>query len=58
QQSLDFQAKLHAAGDTCDLMVLPGAGHGLADWERLAPDYTARMVAWLDRQLRPVAPAP
>jgi len=56
QQSLDFQAKLRAAGGTCDLMVLPGAGHGLADWERLAPDYPARMVAWLDRQLRPVAP--
>lgn len=52
-QSLDFQAKLRAAGVICDLMVVPGAGHGLADWERLDPDYPARMVAWLDSHLRP-----
>ena len=56
QQSLDFQAKLRANGDTCDLMVIPEAGHALADWERLAPDYPARMLAWLGEHLRPDAP--
>ena len=56
QQSLEFQARLRANDDTCDLMVLPGAGHGLADWERLDPDYPARMVKWLDQYLRPETP--
>lgn len=53
QQSLDFQAKLRANDVTCDLMVLPGAGHGLADWERLDPDYPARLMKWLEGHQRP-----
>ncbi len=60
QQSLDFQAKLRADGNVCDLMVIPGAGHAFADWERLDPEYPARMVAWLSEHLRsdgsPAAP--
>ena len=56
QQSLDFQAKLRANNDTCDLIVIPGGVHALADWERLVPDYPARMVAWLSEHLRPQAP--
>ena len=53
QQSLDFQAKLRANGDACDLLVVPGAGHSLADWDRHDPDYPARLVAWLAEHLRP-----
>ncbi|MDI1318827.1 MAG: alpha/beta hydrolase [bacterium] len=47
QQSLDFQAKLQAAGVPCELIRIPGAPHGLSTWEKIAPDYLARMVAWL-----------
>ena len=56
QQSHDFQARVHAHGGICDLLVLPGAGHGLAGWERIDPDYPARMVAWLGGHLRPETP--
>ena len=60
QQSLDFQARLRANNDVCDLMVIKGAGHALANWSQLEPDYPARMVAWLGEHLRPdpASPAP
>ncbi|MBI2511716.1 MAG: alpha/beta hydrolase [Opitutae bacterium] len=46
-----FQEKLRAAGNTCDLIVLPGAPHGLLTWEKFLPDYAAQMNAWLHTQL-------
>ena len=52
QQSLDFQAKLQANGVPCELIRIPGAPHGLSTWTKIAPDYPARMVAWL-RQVLP-----
>ncbi len=54
QQSIDFQAKLHANGVSCDLIVIPGAPHALATWEKLAPDYPARLIEWLRGNLGPV----
>ncbi len=57
QQSYDFQAKLQANGVECELQVLPGAPHRLSEWEKAAPGYTARYIAWLDRHLRPEAVA-
>ena len=57
QQSVDFQARLRAAGVPCELLVIPGAGHGLLNWETFSPDYTLRMVDWLRRTLGPCAPA-
>jgi acetyl esterase/lipase len=53
QQSLDFQAKLQASGVRCDLITIPGAPHALATWEKLAPDYPARMIEWLHQNLVP-----
>ncbi len=53
QQSLDFQARLHAAGVTCELMTLPGAAHGFLDWEQYSSGYTTRMVDWLKKTLYP-----
>jgi len=53
QQSRDFQARLQAAGVPCELMVIPGAPHGLLTWDKLAPDYTTRMVDWLKKTLVP-----
>lgn len=46
-----FQEKLRAAGNTCDLIVLPGAPHGLLTWEKFLPDSAAQMNAWLHAQL-------
>lgn len=42
-----FQEKLRAAGGTCEVMILPGAPHGLLAWAAAAPDYPARLIAWL-----------
>lgn len=50
-----FQEKLRAAGDTCDLIELPGAPHGLLTWGKFLPDYAARLTAWLDAHLPPAA---
>lgn len=51
QQSLAFQAKLRAAGVTCDLVTIPQGPHGLATWSQLAPGYTDELIAWLRRTL-------
>jgi acetyl esterase/lipase len=58
QQSLDFQAKLKANGVPCELIIIPGAPHGLSTWGKFAPDYADRMVAWLRRTLQQPAPTP
>jgi alpha-L-fucosidase 2 len=57
QQSIDFQARLRANNVPCELIVIPGAPHGLATWEKIAPDYPARMIQWLRQTLGPPADA-
>jgi dipeptidyl aminopeptidase/acylaminoacyl peptidase len=52
QTSVNFQARLRAAGVPCELIPIPGAPHGLLTWERFAPDYTTQMVAWLRENLK------
>jgi dipeptidyl aminopeptidase/acylaminoacyl peptidase len=47
EQSLKFQAKMQAAGNTCDLIVIAGGAHGMGGWERLDPSYKEKLVAWL-----------
>ncbi len=54
-QSVDFQAKLRAAGGTCDLLPIEGAGHGLAGWANSDPDTMAKVVEWVRKALVPVA---
>ena len=58
QQSLDFQARLLAAGVPCELMIISGAGHGLLPWEKFSPDYPAHLVDWLRRALPPAIKNP
>lgn len=53
EMSRDFQAKMRAAGNTCDLIVLPGAPHGLLKWKEFLPDWDARMAAWIRTHLAP-----
>jgi alpha-L-fucosidase 2 len=50
-QSTAFQARLRAAGVTCDLQTVPDGAHGMLNWTKLAPDYAAPIVAWLQRTL-------
>ena len=51
ENSLNLQAKLRAAGDVCDLIVIPDGAHGMINWKKIAPDYQQRVVAWLTRTL-------
>jgi alpha-L-fucosidase 2 len=51
QQSLDFQAKLRAAGVVCDILTVKGAPHSLMAWEQIDPGYKPGMLAWLRRTL-------
>ena len=48
-----FEAKMLAAGNTCDVLVLPRVPHGLLVWDTLVPDYRAQLVAWLHARLLP-----
>jgi acetyl esterase/lipase len=52
QTSVNFQARLRQVGVPCELITLPGAGHGLLNWHQFLPDYSDRMVAWLRQTLR------
>lgn len=51
-QSVDFQASMIAAGARCELITMPGRGHGLPRGDMSEAPYAA-MIAWLDRQLKP-----
>lgn len=49
--SHEYQEKMRAAGNTCDLIVLPGAPHGLLTWNKFLPDWPTQMAAWLQKHL-------
>lgn len=51
-QSVEFQAKMKAAGNACDLITVPGGGHGMGGWDKLNSDYRAQLIAWLHRTLK------
>jgi acetyl esterase len=51
-QSRRFQAKLKAAGNPCDLLLVEGAGHGLVHWEKVDASYKEKVIRWL-RQAMP-----
>jgi acetyl esterase/lipase len=53
QQSINFQRRIRAAGGTCDLFTLAGAPHGLLAWDAADASYKAKMLAWLERNLKP-----
>jgi pectinesterase len=52
-QSLAFQEKLKAAGVSCDLMMIPGGQHRLADWTKLDPTWQEQVADWLTEKLPP-----
>jgi alpha-L-fucosidase 2 len=51
QQSINFQAKLKAAGVPCELITVKGAPHSLIEGVKIDPSYRAPMIAWLRRTL-------
>lgn len=51
-QSTRFQERTKAAGNTCDLIEIPGGGHGMGGWDKLKSDYREQMIAWLKEKLK------
>ncbi len=51
-QSVDFEAKMKAAGNSCETFVIPGGGHGMGGWEKLGSDYQVRLIEWLRKTLK------
>lgn len=51
EESVRFRDKLLANGVRCDLLVLKGAQHRLAEWHKSDPAFAAKMVAWMKETL-------
>ena len=51
EQSLLFQEKMKAVGNTCDLISIEGGSHGMGSWEKLDPSYKEKLIAWLREKL-------
>jgi alpha-L-fucosidase 2 len=51
-QSPNFQAKMKAAGNTCDLITIPEGVHGMGGWDKLDSDYRQQMIAWLKKTMK------
>ena len=51
-QSVKFQAQMKALGNTCDFITIPEGAHGMGGWDKLLPDYTDQLVAWLRETLK------
>lgn len=51
QQSVAMQARLRAAGVTCELITIKGGPHGMLPWPSLAPDFKSRVIIWLQATL-------
>lgn len=50
--SPQFQAKLRAAGVSCDLITIPDGAHGMARWESHNPEYKEKVADWLAQKLK------
>ena len=52
KQSVNFLARLKAAGVPAELITIEGGGHGTGGWSKLNSDYTTQLVAWLNKTLK------
>jgi acetyl esterase/lipase len=50
-QSVAMQTRLREAGVACELLTIENGAHGMINWDATAPDYKAKVVAWLRRTL-------
>ncbi len=51
EQSVRFQKRMQELGNHCELITIPGGGHGMGGWSKLNSDYQAQMIAWLKKTL-------
>ncbi|MST00565.1 MAG: alpha/beta hydrolase [Opitutus sp.] len=51
EQSVKFQERTKALGNSCDLHTIPDGVHGMGGWEKAHPEYTAKLIEWLRRTL-------
>jgi alpha-L-fucosidase 2 len=51
-QSVKFEAKMKAAGNSCETITIAGGGHGMGGWEKLGSDYQTQLIAWLRKTLK------
>lgn len=54
-QSLEFRAKLKAAGGSCDLITIDDGVHGMAPWAN-DPTYKNEVVKWISERLSRTGP--
>lgn len=55
EQSTVFCDQIRRVGSSCEVLSVPGAGHGVSNWEK-QPElhwYKARLTDWLRRELSP-----
>lgn len=57
-QSVAFRERVLALGGDCELHVLPGAGHRLAEWAAKNPAWTRVLTEWLHAKLGPAGARP
>lgn len=50
-QSVNFEARMKAAGNKCETIVIPGGSHGMGGWEKLGSDYQSKLIDWLKKTL-------
>lgn len=50
-----FEEKMLAAGNVCDVIVLPRVPHGLVVWDKIVPGYRQQVADWLKKNLKPAA---
>jgi carboxypeptidase Q len=52
-QSPEMCEKMKAAGDSCEVFTVEGAGHGIGSWEKVEAyqKYKSKMIEWLKEQL-------
>ena len=50
-QSLQLQAKLKAAGVSCELITIDDGVHGMARWDAIAPAYKDGVTRWIAQKL-------
>jgi acetyl esterase/lipase len=58
QGSLNFQAKMKANNNICDLITLPGTPHDIRKWDQFDPDFSQNIVDWLQKNLNAPATQP
>jgi alpha-L-fucosidase 2 len=51
-QSDNLKAILESLSIPCELITIPGGGHGIDKWETLDPTYKQKMVDWLRENLK------